>query len=187
MTKIELRKKLVGLRKRISRDSVSRKSRQISQKVLDVSLVNSANSLSAYLPINNEVDTRGLIDTLMEKGKSVHVPAYDAKIRGYTFSRFTDWQELVPGPYGIWQPRAVEYFDPSKLDVAIIPGVAFDKNGVRLGYGKGVFDRLLAKSGAFKIGLAYDFQVVEKLPREKHDLVMDLVVTEKRVLVISDK
>ena len=67
------------------------------------------------------------------------------------------------------------------MDVSIIPGVAFDKKGVRLGYGKGVFDRLLAKSQAFKIGLAYDFQIVDELPREKHDLVMDIVESEKKV------
>ena len=55
-------------------------------------------------------------------------------------------------------------------------------NGVRLGYGKGVFDRLLADSKALRVGLAYDFQIVDELPREKHDLVMDLVVTEKRII-----
>ena len=65
------------------------------------------------------------------------------------------------------------------MEVAIIPGLAFGKNDTRLGYGKGVYDQLLANFKGLKIGLAYDFQIVDKLPKERHDLKMDMVLTEK--------
>ena len=109
------------------------------------------------------------------------MPAYLATNNDYLFTRFDGWQNLEEGPKGILQPRIIKSVDSSLIEVAILPGLAFSKSGVRLGYGKGVFDRLLAKSKAIRIGLAYDFQLVDKIEKEKHDLLMDMVVTEKKV------
>ena len=138
--------------------------------------------IAAYLAINNEVDTREIIDKLIERGSTIFIPAYFMQNHQYHFAKFNGWKDLEKGPKGIWQPANSKPVDPKNLEVAILPGVVFSKKGVRLGYGKGVFDRLLSDSFALKIGLAYNFQIVDKLPKEKHDLVMDLVVTEKRVI-----
>ena len=142
-----------------------------------------------FLPANaRQANTRGV---------GSDSPGVSKVSMGYAFAEFTGWQNLEKGPFGILQPihnrgnkPGLElHYKPGlrnsfeeNIDLAIIPGVAFDKHGVRLGYGKGVFDKLLADSKAFKIGLAYDFQIVDELPREKHDLVMDFVVTESRVI-----
>lgn len=194
--KEELRKQYLVLRKKLSKDAVRVKSRQICAKLAALKQLEEAQSVSAYLPIQNEVDTREIINYLKNSGKKVFLPKFANGNWG--FAEFTDWQELETGPYGIVQPTdppdtsdvsqdAPLHTSEVKLDlnVAIIPGIAFDQKGVRLGYGKGVFDRLLGNSKAIKIGLAYDFQIVDMLPKEAHDLAMDLVITEAGV--ISDK
>lgn len=204
--KLELRKRFLDLRKKLTAAEVWEKSEIIGQKLLNIPEVAAARSISVYLPIKNEVTTKSIIDALVARGVIVHLPTYvkpllssssfnfsQDKLRGsdfgYVFSRFNGWENLVPGPHGILQPSSNRHpaLDAGssamlQIDVSILPGVAFDLQGVRLGYGKGVFDRLLAHSKAFKIGLAYDFQVVDELPKEEHDLVMDLVVTEKRII-----
>lgn len=85
---------------------------------------------------------------------------------------------LEIGPFGIMQPQRASIHSLSSLDLAIIPIVAFNKELYRLGYGKGVYDRLLGNSAALKIGLGYDFQLVSNLPVESHDIRMGFVVTE---------
>lgn len=151
-----------------------------------------ANNISVYLPIKNEVETKMIIGGLISKGKRIFLPSSSPVILSpaepgeeslsYFFAEFTGWDHLEKGPYGILQPDDSEsiIFGES-IDVSIIPGVAFDKRSVRLGWGKGVFDKLLADSSAFKIGLAYEFQMVDEIPKEKHDLIMDLIVTDKRI------
>ena len=172
------------LKKRLSLTSllVSFKSRAIAKHLLAIAQIREKDNFSCYLPINNEVDTKGIIDDLLQKEVSTFVPAYLATNNDYLFARFTGWQNLEEGPKGILQPRIVKSVDSSLIEIAILPGLAFSKEGVRLGYGKGVFDRLLSKSKALRIGLAYDFQIVDEIPQEEHDLVMDLVVTEERVI-----
>lgn len=171
-------------RRTLAKSFVKQASRIITQSVLEeIKKLASANIL-VYLASGNEVDTTLLVRQLTAKTRVI-VPKYFEKTDNYQLVSLENLADLEEGPFGIWQPKSTEVVDPESIDVAIIPGVAFDKKGVRLGYGKGVFDKLLANSKAYKIGLAYDFQIVMKLPREKHDLVMDMVVTEKRVLVIS--
>lgn len=191
--KRELRKQYLVLRKKLSKDAARVKSSLICAKLVKLKQLEEAQSVGAYLPVKGEVDTKEIIEFLKSYRKKVFLPKFANDNWG--FAQFSYWDKLEKGPFGILQPtELVDTPDVSKnaalhtsgvkldLDVAIFPGVAFDQKGVRLGYGKGVFDKLLAKSKAFKIGLAYDFQIVDKLPKEEHDLAMDLVITEKRVI-----
>ena len=193
-----IRKKILSSRRKLTDDGVERLSRKICKKFLGLEQLTKAHNISIYLSINNEVKTKSIIDVLMQDGKEIFLPtavilrpeAEESKLRSFAIAqddeymlvKFSGWKDLEAGPHGILQPTGTTTVDPQSIDVAVIPGVAFDKRGVRLGYGKGVFDRLFSKSKAFKIGLAYDFQIVEELPKEEHDLVMDLVVTEKRIV-----
>ena len=177
-----LRKNLLRKRLGISTSVTSLKSQAIAKQLLAIAKIRNKNNFSAYLPINNEVDTRKIIDELIQKGSNIFVPAFLTTNNDYLFTGFDGWQNLEEGPKGILQPKSFKPIDPSFIEVAILPGLAFSKEGVRLGYGKGVFDKLLSKSKALRIGLAYDFQIVDEIPQEKHDLVMDLVVTEERVI-----
>lgn len=188
-----LRKKYLNLRKKLTKKFVQEKSSKIIRKLLSLDQLREARGIVAYLPINNEVDTRAIINRLSSRKIKMLLPCYLKDQHRYVFTEFLGWQDLEEGPYGILQPSPSvrlkspkddegSVIDSSKVEVAIIPGVAFDRRGVRLGYGKGVYDRLLGRSNALKIGLAYDFQVLDELPKEEHDLVMDILITEARIL-----
>ncbi|MBI3282613.1 5-formyltetrahydrofolate cyclo-ligase [Candidatus Curtissbacteria bacterium] len=180
--KLSLRKQYIDRRNKLSEEEFLRKSERIEKRVLDLDEMKKAKSVSCYISINNEVDTAQIINSLVKKGVLVYVPKYF--YGKWVFSRFESWEKMQGGYKNIFEPEDLILAD-SDFDVSIIPGVAFDKNGVRLGYGLGVFDKLLAGSKAYKIGLAHDFQIVDEIPREKHDLVMGMVVTERRTLVAS--
>lgn len=180
MTKQALRKDYLRIRSSLHLQEISEKSDKISKKLLTLPILKTAKTISAYLPINNEVETKPIIDFLTSEGKSVYVAQFANN--EYRFSEFKTWNDLEEGPLGILQPKTQNTISADSIDVAILPGVAFDQRGVRLGYGKGVFDQLLEGSNAYLVGLAYYFQIVEMLPREKHDLVMDLVVTEDVII-----
>jgi 5-formyltetrahydrofolate cyclo-ligase len=99
------------------------------------------------------------------------------------WNAFTPMDALVSGHMGIPEPRDARLLDAAMVDVAFVPGLAFDVCGGRIGYGGGVYDRLLPKlrASTLRIALAYDFQVMkEVLPQEEHDLPMDYIVTEKQ-------
>lgn len=86
--------------------------------------------------------------------------------------------ELLLGRFGILEPSAsAPVADPNGLDLILVPGVAFDRGGGRLGRGRGCYDRLLVKTSAFKVGLCFDWQIVPEVPREPHDILMDAVLT----------
>jgi len=188
-----LRKKYLNSRKKLAKKFVQENSSKIIQKLLSLDQLREARVIAAYLPINNEVGTKAIINRLSSRKIKILLPCYLKDQHRYVFGEFLGWQDLEEGPYGILQPSPPvrlrspkddegSVIDSSKVEVAIIPGVAFDRRGVRLGYGKGVYDRLLSKSNALKIGLAYDFQVVDEIEKEEHDLLMDLIVTDKRVI-----
>ncbi|MBI2598627.1 5-formyltetrahydrofolate cyclo-ligase [Candidatus Curtissbacteria bacterium] len=200
ISKSELRKSLIAKRSGLSTKSVEEKSRQIAKKMMESDLFLKTKIVSAYLPIRGEVSTKPIINFLIEAGVEVYLPKSFGE--EYKLVRFKSWNDLEKGPYGILEPLSPSHpefssgskkmlkqvqHDKVDIDLAFIPGVAFDKNGVRLGYGKGVFDRLFAKSEATLVGLAYEFQIVDELPREEHDLVMDYVVTPSSVILSGAK
>ena len=185
LDKETIRQKFLSKRRGLSKLFVKGRSNLIAQKLLGQNVILGKNRISAYLAINNEVDTNELIDKLIEKGSTILIPAYFEQDCQYHLTQFENWRDLEQGPQGIWQPSNAKPIDPKNLEVSILPGIAFSKKGVRLGYGKGIFDKLLYRSKALKIGLAYDFQIIDEVPQEKHDLVMDVVVTEERVIFHS--
>lgn len=184
-TKQILRKQFLAKRLSLSKTEVGTASSVIAKRLQGLKEAKTASVVLVYLAVNNEVETRSLVNWLFASKKTVVMPVFNSASKSYICAEFSGWGNLAEGPYGILEPARVSAVDPRFLDLAILPGVAFDLKGARLGYGKGVFDKLLRGTNCKKIGLAYDFQIVEDLPREKHDLVMDVVVTEKRVLKIS--
>lgn len=177
LRRIYLKKRMV-----LSGGVVREKSRQIGKNLLKLDEI--SDSVACYLPINNEVDTSMFVDQLLRAGVKVFVPWRSKKSGGWAFGKFVDWESLFEGPFGTMQPKTIKG-EKVEFKVAIVPGIAFSLDGVRLGYGKGVFDRLLSGRRCLKIGLAYDFQIVDKLPQDKHDLVMDVIVTEKRMIRVG--
>ena len=141
--------------------------------------------LLIYVSKGHEVDTHGLIRQLLALGKYVCVPSFDEARQQYVASELRDFDsELVEGKFRILEPKpdAVRRIEVAKLGALVLPGLAFDKRGNRLGRGLGFFDAILRDARGTKIALAHDFQVLSEVPAEPHDVGVDFIVTEARVV-----
>jgi len=148
-----------------------------------------ATRLLVYVSTGAEVDTHGLIRQLLALGREVWVPWFDPNERKYVAAVLHDFDaELAPGKFGILEPRSREAQRPVaglQPDVALVPGLAFDETGNRLGRGLGHYDSLLQQARGGRIALAYDFQVLSGIPVESHDARVDFIVTETRMIRIE--
>jgi len=120
------------------------------------------------------------------KEKKIVVPKSNTKNETLILSKLEKWEDLIEGAYGILEPRKIIEVMPKKIDLAIVPGVGFDEKGNRLGHGKGYYDKLLQKTNAKKIGLAFECQIVDQIPTFDNDVSMDMLITEKRVINCKD-
>jgi 5-formyltetrahydrofolate cyclo-ligase len=138
------------------------------------------------MAFDKEVLMEGMLRRAIAVGKQVVLPVVqdEQELALYTIRDIE--RDVVPGFRGIFEPRCQggNAVGVEILDLAIVPGVAFDLQGGRLGYGAGFYDRLLRRfpQGIPKVGIAFDFQVLPRLPRQPHDIALDLIVTESRVI-----
>lgn len=181
LQKKTLRQEILTKREKLPARDVIAKSKIIENKFIKFLEKKDFNYILAYLPVNNEVLTRDIIDYLVKSGKKVYLPAF-LKQDDWIICEFKNFDDLEQGAFNIPQPKKPRPVDVELIEAVILPGVAFDKRGVRLGYGKGVYDKLLVGFGGLKIGLAYDFQIAEKVSKESHDLIVDMVITENSTI-----
>lgn len=180
-----IRGEYIKKRLELTEKEVSLKSRQILQKIETVDGLLEKRGFGVYLAVKNEVNTKILIDKLVLQKKAVYLPKFFESEKAYFFGKFSGWKELEAGYFGILQPKNGKKANIGNIEAIFVPGVAFDQKGVRLGWGTGTYDQLLKGSEAIKIGLAYDFQVGDALPFEEQDIKVDLIVTEKKVVVVG--
>ncbi len=157
---------------------------EIAQNVIRLPHFERARVVSAYFAVQSEVDPAGILARALQLGKVVVAPRVHPKYHTMTMHCVQLHEEYEMGLWNIPQPRMdARLIAPHEIDVLIVPGVAFGKDGTRLGYGGGFYDRYLVKvrPDAVLIGLAYDLQVVDELPVESFDRSMTLVVTPTRI------
>ncbi|MFC1769173.1 5-formyltetrahydrofolate cyclo-ligase [Nanoarchaeota archaeon] len=137
-------------------------------------------NIMVYASFDGEVDTHVLINELLKQKKNVILP----KIRDRLLMpiKISGFEDLLPGRYGILEPQQNTTFPIKKIDLIILPGVCFDKNCHRIGFGEGYYDKFLPKLNCPIIALAFDFQIVEKIQNDPHDVPVDLIITEKRII-----
>jgi 5-formyltetrahydrofolate cyclo-ligase len=169
-------------------DSVHRRecSEIILKKIIDLEVMESFMHISLFAGSGSEVDTEALILNLIEKDKPVYLPRVIKTPDGrpdlelYRVKIYPD--DCRPGPFGIQEPdpeKTARLQDPSRLDIILVPGLLFDESGHRLGYGGGYYDRLLScLDRTFKIGIAFQSQMVTRLPADPWDVPIDAVMTE---------
>ena len=156
-------------------------SQEIATRFLSSVPYAAASTLALYCSIRSEVATAGIFAAAYRAGKRVLYP----RTVGTTleFIAVESLEALEASRFGICEPRSGEAVPLVKIDLIVLPAVAFDGSGIRLGYGLGCYDRALAAvERPTLVGLAYDFQVVAALPREEHDIPVDFVVTERKIL-----
>jgi 5-formyltetrahydrofolate cyclo-ligase len=183
--KAELRKELLSLRDSKTREFLHGKSLEIRKQLFSMPEFQKARKILFYVSFGSEVETLQTIREAIKMGKVVAVPSTDKKKHTMVASQVVDLdKELEEGSYGIPEPKKefIRELPVEGFDMVVVPAVAFDKGGYRIGYGGGYYDRFLLKTNALKVGLAFDFQVVDSLPREEHDLPVDKIVTENHIL-----
>lgn len=182
MPKRPIREKLLLERRHCSVEICLSLSLLIQARLLDSSAYRQAGSVGLYSPVLNEVQTEVVARRCLTDGKRLAYP----RITGaeMTFVEISDLGEMAPGGFGILEPTGDRLVPVDGLDLLVIPGVAFDLAGNRLGFGKGYYDRALAvcRPGQERVGFAYEFQVVGPLPAADHDCRLTALVTEQRML-----
>lgn len=173
-----LRNNILAVRKSLSPEDMAESSGKIEEKLFEEEHFKNAKTVAFYLPLHNEVDTKRMIGRAMKEGKEVLVPVTNDEIK---MCRFTSFEDLVPGKFEVPEPKQHEPKD-HMAEVVLVPGIVFGLCMHRLGYGKGYYDKYFKNSKAFRIGICHDFQVVDKLPRHEHDIPMDLIITDKRLI-----
>jgi len=183
LKKKELRLRLVRKRLELSEEEIEELSGKAHKNLFELREFKQACSLVLYFGIKNEVRTEGIFRKSKDLGKKIYFPCIIG--RGLEFRRVEDLSELKPGKFSIPAPGPnSEEIGVEDADLLVLPGVAFDRTGYRIGYGGGYYDRALSKRDGkgVSVGLAYDFQVLDEIPREKGDRGVDVVVTESRII-----
>ncbi|MBQ0001344.1 MAG: 5-formyltetrahydrofolate cyclo-ligase [Clostridiales bacterium] len=179
-TKQAIRKKVFALRKQCTDADVEAMSRIITEKVTAQPEFVQADRILAYADYNHEVCTRYIIEEAWKAGKTVAVPKVQGK--DMIFHILTDFAQLEPGYFGIPEPASGEIVD-WEAGLMIMPGVAFDQNCNRVGYGGGFYDRFLEKHpNIIRLAVGFDFQMMEEVPTEPTDIVPQIIVTENDIL-----
>ena len=180
--KKEIRAEVKKRRREADEETLHEKSLQILERFRQLSAYKDASLLLAYVDAKREVETRLLMRCAWDDGKKVAAPRVDGDgIMHFYYLR--SLKDLEPGAFGIMEPRADCRICEPEEGLPLMPGVAFDEQGHRVGYGGGYYDRYLEKHPhLIHIALAFEFQIFPEVPSEKHDICPDLIVTENRIL-----
>jgi 5-formyltetrahydrofolate cyclo-ligase len=165
----------------LATDDVEKMSRLVQEHVIGSKEFASARTVGAYYAAGSEVRTSLVIEAAKRAGKKVALP----RIEGDHMVFYEYTGELAEGRFGIKEPVPRSAAVNDDIDLVLVPGLAFDRKGCRIGYGKGYYDRFLSMRHSFSMGLAYSFQVVDELPRGRFDRRILSVATEEGVLYIS--
>ena len=180
--KSALRKHLLEKRDATSAELRDIASEKIHENLRKISSYTNSQNIACYFPIGSEVDTHDIMLNILKQGKNLLLPRIvDDNIQFYIVSNL---EKLERGSFEIMEPK--DSCDRAKkIDCVLIPTVGASKMGVRLGYGKGYYDRFLSSTNAVKISLTYSKQIVKSIPSDSHDIKIDWIVTEDENIKIS--
>ena len=178
-SKKQLRQEIISQRLQLSATEILEKSKQIQQKVCHHPSFLNAPIVYTYIDYRHEVSTRLIIETAWKLNKIIAVPKIiEGEMKFYQIHTFDD---LAPGTFGILEPLTNKYIS-SNEGLMIMPGVVFDVNCHRIGYGKGFYDCYLNRYPTLdKLALAFDLQIVDHIEAESHDVNPQSVITESRI------
>ena len=187
MPKRSLRQEILARRRALSHDQWLVFSRMAQRQLIALEQFSRANCVALYAPAHNETDTAEILEAAFSAGKRVLYPAVCGE--HMVFRQVEDVQCLAEGCFGILEPcpTGIDHH-ADEPDLIVVPGVAFDLHGHRIGYGKGYYDRFLQHPGrtAHLVGLCHDFQLIDNaIAAEEHDIRMELIVTDRRVVRVE--
>jgi len=185
IAKSEIRKINKAKRNAMDKAEVAEKSTLAQQIFVESELYKNAQQIMLYMPLGKEIGTEDMMQASFRDGKKVVLPITDGETGEITPYLIDENTEFVIGAFKVREPVGASIADVEKTDVIIVPGIAFDERGARVGFGKGCYDRLLAETKAVKIGYCYEYQVSEAIADEAHDMRMDYILTEKGIRKIK--
>ena len=179
-TKIELRQRIRANLAKVSLAVRMAESHDLCRR-LEPQL-QSAHTILFFAPLPDELDVWPLLEKLLPAKKICALPAFDDTTQFYSARRVENLEtDIFTGKFGVSEPSAeCEEIPLDRFDLVLVPGMAFDARGNRLGRGRGFYDRILAKASGIKCGVAYDFQLLEKIPVEAHDSPVNFIFTPSR-------
>jgi len=186
--KAALRKQIRGALEKISPAVRTALSAQIRDRLKEQAVWKNAGSVLFFASLPDELDLWPLLEEALAAGKTAALPRYHPADKNYVACRVQNLRsEITPGEFGIREPAArCPEIPLSRLDLILVPGVAFDWHGHRLGRGKGFYDRLLAGTRGVKCGIAFDEQMVNEVPTGPSDVRMNFMMTPTRGVAIAD-
>ena len=185
-----IRKRILEIREAADAGFIHEMSLKITKKLTAMEIIKSSETVMAYMDFRNEVATMDLIKFCILHGKRVALPRIERGEKGQKDINAYEIHDVLsdtePGFYGIMEPvrNTENLVRPEEIDIVLVPGVAFSEDRYRIGYGAGFYDRFLKRLRAdcAKVGMAFEFQVLKSIPVEEHDVPLDMIVTEKRII-----
>ena len=185
-TKQEIRKECRNARMALSECEVEEASRRAAGFLLKDADYRKAETILAYIDTQQEISTRAILEDAWRCGKTTAVPRVEGKTM--EFYQITSYEDLEPGHFGVWEPKVhcPVYEGPSAL--LLVPGVAFDREGRRIGYGGGFYDRYLEKHPDIqRVAVAFSFQMFDQVPTEPTDICPQILVTEEETCCLTSE
>ena len=184
MEKKEIRKQVFAQRKLLTEEQLQNKSNVICEKIIGMDAFVKAKTIFVYMDCKGEVSTKPLIEAAWKLGKTVAAPRVHGE--NMTYYEIRSYEDVAPGYYDIPEP-VTEKAVCDEQALLIVPGVGFDANRHRCGYGKGFYDRYLsAHTEHTTIAVAFEFQMMEEVPADVHDIFPEYLITEERFFADAD-
>lgn len=188
-TKKILRKEILEKRDNINIDKKEKMDKAIINRFYESKYYKEAKKIFIYISFGSEINTREIINVALKENKKIYVPRTELKTKIMDAVEISSLNSLKESSYGILEPsKENKSVDPNELDLIVVPGVAFDRNGGRMGYGAGFYDIYFKKINKenvkkiTKLALAYDMQVIEMVPMNEDDIPVDYIVTENEFI-----
>ncbi len=180
-----LRQNISAVRNNMTEEEIWTRSKKIANRLLDLEPVQKAKTVMGFHSIRNEVNLMPFMEQMKQAGKIIVLPrVIDSRLMEPVVYQSSD--QMTVGYHGILEPRG-DACPPEDIDVVLVPGLVFDARGYRLGYGAGYYDRFLPmlKNNAFICGVCYEFQVVDTVYPQDHDVAVNWVLTDLSEIVID--
>ncbi len=180
-SKSPLREKLKQLRDQVDPAFAESASQGVWNILCKLKEFDKAKGIGAFASTPAEINTYSILEGSLELGKKLYLPKVVKEKSHFYFFPVQNFKTLEKGKFGILEPSGDKPADWNEIDLVLVPGLAFDLTGNRLGFGKGYYDRVLPrlKKSVMTIGLGYSFQIVDKIPTEPHDIALKAVLSEK--------
>ena len=185
VVKREMREKYSAVRNGMDAEKREEFDKKIFDRLTAAIAYRHSNEILLYASVGSEIDTWRIFDAAIKAGKKVAFPlCFEDNTMKYYYVNSRD--DLETGSFGILEPkRGLEEYSPQSLSLCVVPGIVFDKEGYRIGYGKGFYDRFLSTFPGVKVGLVYSNMIIPKVPRGRFDKHVDILISERGVNAVN--